>query len=348
MKTLFLLSLFVPTLLFVLVDGSHAGAYATAVLADSPVAYWRLDTDASDSSAFGRPAGSIDGITGTATFGHPSLVPAEGRNGAIAFTGAGTETEQRRVMIPGFEKIGARGYSAEYWVNVTAYPVHCCNSLVSDGEGGTDFFMMNYLVGPGQEPRTIGAVRPHFGPVGTIAIATDATPLALNRTYYVVTTYDAAAGRGHVYFDGVSVLDAAVTATVPAPGTQGNNNIYIGRDVRSNNPSNFIIDEVALYDYPLTPAQVLNHYNIGVIPGPLEPFVITSINYDAMGGAVGLTWNSNPLLTYQVEASSALGRWFRVAENIESTGLSTTATLDLNVIYPRGLPKRLYFQVSPD
>ena len=251
-------------MLFGLVNSAHAATYATAVLADNPVAYWRLDSDASDSSAFGRAAGAVDGTTGTATFGQPSLVPAEAGNGAIAFTG--TAAGQRRLVIPGFEKIGTGGYSAEYWVNITAYPGACCDSLVSDGESGGDFFMMNYLIGPGQG--TVGAVRPHFGVPGTVSITTNASPLALNQTYHVVTTYDAIGGMGHVYFDGISVLSAPVTATIPGPGTTGDNAIFIGRDGRENRPSNFIIDEVALYDYALTPAQVLNHYNIGSVPEP--------------------------------------------------------------------------------
>ena len=245
--------------------GSIQGAtYSAAVLADNPVAYWRLDSDGSDSSSFNRPAGSINGSNGTATFGTPSLVPAEPGNGS--FTMTGTLGDQMRLQIPGFEKIGAGGFTAEYWVSVTQYPGACCDSLVSDGVSGGDFFMMNYLIGPGQG--TNGAVRPHFGIPGTVSITTNATPLSLNQTYHVVTTWDANAGMGHVYFDGVSVLSSPVTATLPGPGTTGDNDIFIGRDGRENRPSNFIIDEVALYEYALRPAQVANHYNIGIAPEP--------------------------------------------------------------------------------
>ena len=259
-------ALAIPAVFFTVANTSNAAAYATAVLADNPIAYWRLDGNANDSSASGLAAGAVNGnpAAGTVTFQSASLVPAEAGNGSVALSGTAAGSE--RIQIPGFEKIGAGGYSAEYWVNVTSYPGACCDSLVSDGVSGGDFWMMNYLIGPGQG--TDGAVRPHFGIPGTVSITTNATPLVLGQTYHVVTTYDAVGGMGHVYFDGIAVLSAAVTATIPAPGTTGDNDIFIGRDGRENRPSNFMIDEVALYDYALSPAQVLNHYNIGSIPEP--------------------------------------------------------------------------------
>ena len=244
---------------------AHAGLYSDAVLNDNPIAYWRLgDVGGAVADSSGNSNnGASDGPS--VSFGNASLVPAEPGDTSVALAGSD------RIIIPGFEKIGPTGYSAEYWVKVTQYPAACCDSLVSDGESGGDFFMMNYLIGPGQGDD--GAVRPHYS-FGNTPVSLTTTPpniLALDQVHHVVTTWDAADpdnNNGKIYIDGVLALEGNVTGNVPLPGTTGDNIIYIGRDGRENRPSNFEIDEVALYDFPLTSQQVSTHYNIGIVPEP--------------------------------------------------------------------------------
>ncbi len=250
-----------PSLVGLLMLGATIASYAdypAEVLADNPVAYWRLDdvdgSNVADSSG-NNHHGAVDGGAGSITFGEPGLLPTAAANGSITLAGFD------RIIVPGFEKIGPNGFTAEYWVNVTQYPAACCDSLVSDGVSGGDFFMMNYLIGPGQG--TNGAIRPHFGVPGTVSITSNADPLDLNTPHHVVTTYDVGAGMGHVYVNGVAILSSPVVATLPAPGTTGNNDIFIGRDGRENRPSNFKIDEVALYDFPLTPQRIAAHFEAG-------------------------------------------------------------------------------------
>ena len=129
---------------------------------------------------------------------------------------------------------------------------------------------MNYLIGPGQGDD--GAVRPHYSFGNTpVSLTTSINILALDQVHHVVTTWDAADpdnNNGKIYIDGVLALEGNVTGNVPLPGTTGDNIIYIGRDGRENRPSNFEIDEVALYDFPLTSQQVSTHYNIGIVPEP--------------------------------------------------------------------------------
>ncbi|MFN0129670.1 MAG: LamG domain-containing protein, partial [Verrucomicrobiales bacterium] len=216
-------------------------------------------------------------------------------------------------------------------------------NLVGDGESGGDFFMMNYLIGPGQGDT--GAIRPHFFGTSTTALTTtNPDVLALNTTYHVVTTWDRAAGTGNIYFNGALVLSG------PVPGEPVNtaNAIFIGRDGRENRPSNFRIDEVALYDYPLTDAQILNHYNIGLNLGPPARFEITEITYDDNTGVLKLTWNSSPVDSYRVESSRDLVRWEELDDGIASDGRSTTEAFDLNLFFPTGIPAKLYFRVLPE
>ncbi len=252
------------------VVSAQAGLYSAAVLSDVPVAYWRMgDADGSavaDASGNGH-VGASDGPS--VTFGGASLVPAEIGNGSVSLAGFD------RIMVPGFEKIGPGGYTAEYWVKVTAYPTACCDNLVGDGESGGDFFMMNYLIGPGQG--TTGVVRPHYGTTNAPVSLTGTAVLALDEVYHVVTTWDptnANNANGKIYVNGVMTSSVIVSGNVPAPGTTGDNMIFIGRDGRENRPSNFMIDEVAMYNYALTAEQIESHYEIGINPIP-EPGTMT-------------------------------------------------------------------------
>jgi hypothetical protein len=237
--------------------------YADVVLEDAPIAYWRMDDadgdEVTDSSG-NNHHGEVDGAEGSISFGQPGLVPAEGGSGSVSLAGFD------RIIIPGFEKIGEAGFSAEYWVRVTAYPDACCDNLVGDGEAGGDFFLMNYLLGPGQGDN--GGIRPHFSFANAPVSLSTAEPnvLGLDTIYHVVTTWDATDpdnNNGKIYFNGVEVLSGNVSGNVPPPDDTGDNNVYIGRDDRENRPSNFDIDEVAMYDRPLAADEVLKHYRAG-------------------------------------------------------------------------------------
>ena len=237
--------------------------YSNAVLADNPVAYYQFNeaagsTTAVDSApAAGDQSATLNGANGDLSFGGASLVPGA-PGGSLTLAGFD------RLISPGFDKVGT-GYSAEYWINVTAYPTDCCASIVSDGQAPGDFYMMNYLIGPGQG--VSGTVRPHYSP-GNAPVANDSTGvLALGQTYYVVTTYDQTTDTASIYINGV--LDETITVTGDNQDPNFTDNpLYIGRDDRENRPSNMLLDEVAMYDYALSADQVAAHYQAGIVPEP--------------------------------------------------------------------------------
>ncbi len=250
--------------------------YVGAVLASQPVAYWRLGdstTTIADSTANNR--------NGTATAGvqlnQPSLIASDPANAAALF--AGTD----RVTVNGFEKIGAAGYSVEYWVRPQALPVGCCQNLVGDGEASGDYFMMNYILGPAQG--LTGAIRPHFGPANTPVSLSGTTALQVNNTYHIVTTWDTslAANNAVIYINGVADTVGTITRAVPAAGTTGANRVYIGKDDRDTSYGTETIDEVALYNRPLSAADIAAHYVAG-----------TTVNFDAnQGNAIQLAFQND-------------------------------------------------------
>jgi hypothetical protein len=209
---------------------------------------------------------SGNGRNGTATTGvvrgSDALVADGAGSRAITLSGA------NRVTVPGFEKIGAAGYSVEYWVKVMKPPSGFLN-LVGDGDG-VDFFLMNYLT-PGM------AVRPHYG-FGNTPVSLDSVgTLSAGQVYHVVTTWGtaAAAGNAVIYVNGVADVSGTVTRNLPAAGTTGNNMVFIGYDNREPASGVVVMDEVALYNYPLSAARVAAHYRAGARPGVVGTTVAT-------------------------------------------------------------------------
>src|SRR6185503_18282235 len=141
----------------------------------------------------------------------------------------------------------------------------------------------NYILGPSQG--LTGAIRPHFGPNNTPVSMDSATALQVNNTYHIVTTWDTsqAANNAVIYINGVADRVGTISRNVPAAGTTGNNPVYIGYDNREVPQGNYTYDEVALYNRPLSAADVATHYAAA-----------TTVNFDAtQGNAVQLAFQSD-------------------------------------------------------
>ncbi len=232
--------------------------YVGAVQASAPLSYWRLnDSTASiqDSTAAGRVGAATAGVQ----LNQPGLLASDPSNNAIRVGGS------ERIVVPGFEKIGAAGYAVEYWIKPNTLPAACCQSVVGDGEAGSDYFMMNYILGPQQG--LAGAIRPHFGP-GNSPVSMDSTvALQVGQTYHVVTTWDTSKTTDNavIYINGVANRVGTISRNLPAAGTTGANKVYIGFDDRGTTDGNNTIDEVALYNRPLTANEVAIHYAAGAL-----------------------------------------------------------------------------------
>ncbi|HWB07289.1 MAG TPA: LamG-like jellyroll fold domain-containing protein [Verrucomicrobiales bacterium] len=243
-------------------SANAGGAYSAAVAADTPLAYWKLDdatTSIADASGNNR--------TGTATagviLGTAPLVSDGAGSKSITLSGA------NRITVPGFEKIGPGGYSVEYWVKVVTAPTSFMN-LVGDGDSGGDFFMMNYIT-PGS------AIRQHFGTINSPVSLDAPSALVTGQTYHIVSTWDAvnATGNASICINGVADVTGTVSRTLPAAGTTGNNSVYIGYDNREPASGSYMLDEIALYNRPLSAARVAAHYGAGAVPSPRNTTLAT-------------------------------------------------------------------------
>jgi len=222
---------------------SPADRYATRVLNDSPIAYWRLD-GAPGATVARDIAGGHDGIfSGNAGPGGPSALMSDPANGSAIFSGG----SMRADTLDGLRD----NFSVEFWTNPDTH-TNYNQSLGADG-GWAQF---NFHTGANGEIWTGtgccgGDRRFHSGDLG-------AGTFVLGEWQHYVFTFDELDtewGLGRLYKDGTLLAERALRK----------GQAWTGFNLRGNLDG--LIDDVAIYDYALSPEQVRAHY-IASLPEP--------------------------------------------------------------------------------
>ena len=236
-------------------DASDAGdarlfSYREAVLADLPVAYWRL----ADTAAMARDeVGQIDGTyIGTCTHRVAPLIldadPAAGFDGSTCDIQLGTQ-------LPVFA--GNAPFTIEAWASISNnanYQIifmHESRNAIDPIDG---YALLN---SPG------GA---YFERVTNLNNrATNAIVMQPNRAYHFAGVYDGA--TVYFYVDGAQAVPSLAAPTPMAAYTA---QAFIGVSVMGTLFIGGTLDEVALYDHALTPERIDLHHRIG-LDGPSAP-----------------------------------------------------------------------------
>ncbi|HEY4179972.1 MAG TPA: LamG domain-containing protein [Kofleriaceae bacterium] len=218
-------------------DDAGRSVYATAVLADNPVSYWRLND--TGTVAHNEIAGGPDGMfQGNVVYG---VAGAVNDDRAVQFDGIST-----RLEIGDYYAFAGVPYSAEAWVlsedsNDTRFLFYRYND---DGTiGWQAYFGIGYFL----HSREYGGEERDYA-------TSDQTPP--RAWVHAVATYDG--DRTHMFIDGEAFDGNQNVGTLPA-GTGGT--LVIG----DNSPGQFNkingrLDEIAIYDHALTQAQIAAHY----------------------------------------------------------------------------------------
>ena len=291
----------------------------------------------------------VGGWTGPFS-GDPQWVTADlapvpsGTTAALAFDGVGDR------IVTDYAGIGGSAdRSVSFWVSSTNGTqntgiVAWGNSATPNGRKWHVRFNNNTTNGPQ------GAVRTEIQ--GSFEI--DGDPLSDGNWHHVVSIYSAGGvfGSGQVshYVDGVLVSDGqtntggdtTVVNTLTSPTISGTTYPVIlgGRHQGSLVSFDGMIDEVRIYDHPLSEAEVDELFQ-GTGSG--DGFKITDIDLADDNSEVTLTWISQPGETFRVESSGDLNElpWFELIDALPSGGETTSFTYDE---IPAGT-SRLYFRV---
>jgi hypothetical protein len=270
--------------------------YARLVVGDDPVAYWRLD-EPNGSGVATDAVGSFDGAyqttSGALTFGVPSGIPRE-PDPAINVSGGSV------VTIPYALEINpvSGPWSFEAWIRPTALdPVNFITPYSSlwNSDFGGHLFGWNIYQHP-QGYWTFNAFNGGGGGSFTSDFAHH--PLDTNLWYHMVITDDTTTLRYYVNDLLVVTIDVHSFGFLQNgingdPGVAGAPTVLGQRSDDAFLPFNGDIDEVATYNYALSPTQIGNHFvnNVGI--------TITKSGNNAVVAwpGVGLTLQASPNLS---------------------------------------------------
>lgn len=272
------------------------GSYESAVIAANPIAYYRLSETNDPSTGVVVNAdywGGRNGVYGTASqngfngiFGpQPPIYNFETNNSALGTTAATLDS----LATAPIGSLSTNNVSFTMWVQPTGTFDNFSGLLMNRnagvaggfgfGNGGQLAYTWN-----NNNANTYGFASGLIPPVGQwsfVALVVEPTQATL-------------------YMYSPSGLFAATNVVAHSADVFGNN-WQIGHDNQDNNANrtfNGLIDEVAVFNYSLTPAQLLSLYAAGA-PVPVALTIAPS------GSNITLTWSQGTLL----QADEVTGPW---------------------------------------
>jgi Pro-kumamolisin, activation domain/Concanavalin A-like lectin/glucanases superfamily/Putative Ig domain/Viral BACON domain len=322
--------------------------YAQAVLADHPIAYWRLDE--TNGTVAHDYIGGNNGIYNSVTLDQPGHNPAD-PDPAVKF-GPGTGSYVGSIPID-FSTTGNGELSVEAWVKGVAQTTDAGLMAKGTGGGGEQF---DLDCGSGNH-----AFRFFVRDDGGGAHLANGTIAPDGNWHHLVGVCDEANGIVVLYVDGVSNASGTITAgsgiqssanAVSIGSRQSGTTLYDDQFIGS-------MDEAAIYNYPLTAAQVAAHYaqrNTWPPAFTSNPIIKPNANAGQPYSGTIATNASDPdgdTLTFTKLSGAA---WLNVAANGALSGTPTAANFGTNsfivrVTDPGGLSNNatmfIYVNIPP-
>jgi hypothetical protein len=286
------------------------GGYPQAVLGDNPVAYWRLD-ESGGTVAHDYWGGHNGMIYGQMTYGQPGALAGD-PNTAARFDGSSTYVE-----VPYSADLNPASFTIECWANVTGGDGNYRAPLSNRDEGPAAGYILYAAAGNDWEfwdgTGSGGAWVISVGP-----------GIVDGQWAHLVGTFDATRSNQVLYVNGQMVASQSnvwINLNHARP-------LRIGAGVNEMPPLFFFnggIDEVAVYNSPLSTTQVRDHYLLGTY-GTTTPPSITRQPASA-------TITVGSLATLSVEASGSPPLQYQWQINGANLVGATNATLTIPSAY---------------
>jgi hypothetical protein len=224
-------------------DGASGGRYRDEVLADAPLAYWRLDEAAGPNAK--DETGTFPGkYQGGVTFGVLGAIKGDPSNKAVHFDGASGTIDFGDVL----PFAGGANFSIEVWAKVDDYAANP-RILARLTEAASTY--SGYLLWVSTPPK-VSFDRLNVGDGHGVHADLSAT---LNDCHHVVVTYDT---QLLLYVDGAQVsVDTTPSAIV---GDTTGRRLTLASENLESSWYTGALDEVAIYDHALKPERVNAHW----------------------------------------------------------------------------------------
>lgn len=245
-------------------------AYRNLILGDNPIVYYEFDETSGTTAVNSATTGATYTGTFNTTGGAISVGQSSFAQGGTAYDFGGGFIGAASALTTSLPE-----WTVEAWVNYDSAKSSASNFLSNDQGGWNN----DVLIGIGAESGNVGV------PGGSVGVVQQGNPgttrdaagsiLVADTWHHVVLTGSTTAGALTVYIDGVLAgSDTALVngATFNGADGFGTANLTIGA-ARPNSadagyrPYDGLLDEVAIYDSVLTPAQISAHANAS-IPEP--------------------------------------------------------------------------------
>jgi Concanavalin A-like lectin/glucanases superfamily len=230
--------------------GGAADAYAALVMADSPLAYWRLAQPSSMEAHDEVTSGLLGSFEPGVSLDQPGVLAD---NSCASFVGNGA-----RLSVPDdakFDFTGQAEFSLEAWI------------FIDEAKDAPIFHKFTQSEGYRLQLEN-GALRFARGTTATTDDVFSAVDLPLGQWVHLVGSYRApsmqAPGELTVYLQGVQ---SNKTATSDLQLLNTNVPLRIGNDYGADPSIDGRLDEVVVYDSVLEPARIQAHYQAGIAAG---------------------------------------------------------------------------------
>ena len=219
---------------------THTSAYRNQVLADEPLAYWRLGEPS------GTSAADASGNGNTGTYGGSPTLGATGALAGDTDTATSFDGVNDNVSVPNNAVLNLNGsFSIEFWAKQTSF-TNTTPGILNKGASGT---ANGYLISAGNTG-ILSFKR------NNVTLATAAGSLTTAYKHFALT-YDGTTVRWYV--NGVAGTSSALA--LPANASAAALTIGLGD---AGQYANDAIDDVAIYQTALSTTRIAEHYNVGI------------------------------------------------------------------------------------
>jgi Concanavalin A-like lectin/glucanases superfamily len=260
-----------------------AANYDSTILADAPVAFYRLND--STGVVSDATANALDGSYGSAVqLGASGLTSMNYT--AAAFPGGDFDSSRIASVLPNAQ-LRPTVVSVDAWVAPSA--LNSSNRYQPMVEYGRFSTGTAYQLTITPINQFFFSVHTAAGSPSTVAKTTSSP----GHIYHIVGTYDGSSLK--LYVNGVLEGQASASGTIAYVGEYSWSGLAIGSgyDALTTHPiENYAgtIGDVSIYNYALTPAQVLNHYLLGVKTPPITE---TPASADGFVDSIGVNASFN-------------------------------------------------------